>query len=69
MIKIKNKNDILEPRTRRNINLIKGIILAVFVGLDQGYFHLNGYVFLALFIGLFIVLELITRLIIKKLYY
>ena len=69
MIKIKNKNDILEPRTRRNINLIKGVILAIFVGLDQGYFHLNGYIFLVLFIVLFVVLELITKLIIKKLYY
>lgn len=69
MIKIKNKNDILEPKTRRNINLIKGIILAIFVGLDQGYFHLNGYIFLALFIALFIIMELVTKLIIKKLYY
>lgn len=66
---IKIRNDILEPKTRRLFNLVKGVILAIFVGVDQAYFHLNGYIFLILFIVLFVVMEFITKLIIKRFYW
>ncbi|MGL5576398.1 MAG: hypothetical protein ACRDCW_12720 [Sarcina sp.] len=68
MIDIRN-NDILGPKTRMTFNLVKGAVLAIFVILDQVCFHLNGYLFLALLVGLFIVMELITKLIIKTFYW
>ncbi|MGL5068679.1 MAG: hypothetical protein ACRC6T_12860 [Sarcina sp.] len=58
----------LGPKAKMTINLIRGLILAVFVVLNQVYFNLNGYVFLALFIGLFIAMELILRFM-KKIFY
>ncbi|MGL4740474.1 MAG: hypothetical protein ACRC41_06660 [Sarcina sp.] len=54
------------PKTQMTINLAKGLILALFVVLNYMFFNLNNYVFLVIFVGLIIIMELLTKFAKKK---
>ena len=61
--------DDLDPKIKMTINMGKGFILALFVILNYVYFNLNSYVFLGLFIGLIVVMEVIFNFMKKKFYW
>ncbi|MGL5820365.1 MAG: hypothetical protein ACRCYE_01865 [Sarcina sp.] len=48
------------------INLVKGLILALFVVLNYLFFNLNDYVFVVIFVLLIVVMELLTKYAKKK---
>lgn len=54
------------PKTQMTINLVKGLILALFVILNYMFFHLNDYLFLVIFVALIIIMELLTKFAKKK---